>query len=443
MNLGELRKAAETIARFAIEAVDPHALVCESLMRKGTRLAIGKDNLKLSDFHEIVVVGAGKAAAVMASAVEDILGDRICDGIVVVKDGHLRPLRRIRALEAAHPVPDHRSIEGANSIVSLLKSHARPDTLVLCLISGGGSALIALPRDPVTLEDKQKTTSLLLGCGASIEEINAIRKHISKIKGGRLAEAASPARMYCLLLSDVVGDPLDTIASGPAVGDPSTFADCLAILENYNIWSKAPQSVREIIERGIRGEIDETPKPADPIFSNVTNIVIGNNYRALKAASDKAASLGFGPLILSGRVTGEAREVGTVLASIAIEARRSGDPLPAPACILAGGETTVTIRGDGKGGRNQELSLAAALKLAPEKDIVIASVGTDGSDGPTDAAGAIIDTTTIERARELGLDPLEHLNNNDSYNLLQPIGDLLMTGPTGTNVMDLMIALVG
>jgi len=443
MGLDELRRAAEQIARSAIEAVDPEVLMRACVKREGDRLTIKENSVDLNDFGKVIVVGAGKAGASMALAVEDILGDRISGGVIVVKDGHSKPLQKIRIVEAGHPVPDRRGMEAADAIVSLLESHARPETLVLCLISGGGSALLPLPRDPVSLEDTRETTGLLLRCGASINEINVIRKHISKIKGGQLARAASPARLFCLLLSDVVGDALDTIASGPAVGDPSTFSDCREIMGRYKIWREAPQSVRKTIERGLRGEIEETPKPADRIFDRVSNVIIGNNYMALRAASDRAISLGYATLILSSRIAGEAREVGTVLAAIAIEAFRSGNPLPRPACILAGGETTVTIQGDGTGGRNQELALAAALELASEKGIVMACVGTDGTDGPTDAAGAIVDTTTVERARKHGLDPVGYLNNNDSYNLLGPIGDLLVTGPTGTNVMDLMIALVG
>lgn len=293
------------------------------------------------------------------------------------------------------------------------------------------------------MADKQATTDLLLRCGASIDEINAIRKHISTIKGGRLAEAAYPSRLFCLILSDVVGDSLDTIASGPTVGDPTTFSDCKRILEKYKIWRRAPQTVRELISNGIAGDSPETPKPGDRVFEHVSNVIIGSNRNALEAASIKASSLGFNTRILSAGGTGEAREIGTKLATIASEVRLSGSPPAPPACILAGGETTVTIRGGGKGGRNQELALAAALELSGMRDVVVAGIGTDGTDGPTDAAGAIVDNTTVERAQKLGLDPLSHLDNNDSYNLLKPIGDLLITGPTGTNVMDLMIALIG
>lgn len=443
MHLKELREAAKSIARSAIQAVDPEGLIHRAVKLEGSRLTIGKGSVDLAQFKRIVVVGAGKASASMAKALEDILGGRISDGVIVVKDGHAKPLKRLKVVEAGHPVPDERGVEGARLILSLVEKNARADTLVLCVISGGGSALMPLPAEGITLRHKQETTKLLLECGASIDEVNAVRKHISKIKGGRLARAAAPARLFSLLLSDVVGDALDVIASGPTVGDPSTFPQVRAVMEKYEIWNRAPESVRDAIEQGLKGESEETPKPDDKILERVSNVIIGNNRRALEAASAKAVSLGFHPLILTTCVSGEAREVGAVFASIAIEAEKSHNPVPPPACILAGGETTVTIRGSGKGGRNQELALSAALKLATAKNIVVASIGTDGTDGPTDAAGAIVDTTSVERARQGGLDPLDFLSRNDSYPLLQKTGDLLVTGPTGTNVMDLLIALVG
>ncbi len=443
MDLKELREAAKSIACSAIQAVDPEGLIRKAVKRECNRLMIGESTVDLTQFKRILVVGAGKASASMAKALEDILGDRISDGVIVVKDGHAKPLKRLKVLEAGHPVPDERGVEGARHILSLVEKNARADTLVLCVISGGGSALMPLPVEGITLRHKQEATKLLLECGASIDEVNAVRKHISKIKGGRLARAAAPARLFSLLLSDVVGDSLDVIASGPTVGDPSTFAQARDVMEKYKIWNRAPKSVRNAIEKGLKGDGEETPKPNDKIFERVSNVIIGNNRSALEAASAKAASLGFHPLILTTCVSGEAREVGVVFASIAIEAERSHNPVRPPACILAGGETTVTIRGSGKGGRNQELALSAALKLAGANNIVVASIGTDGTDGPTDAAGAIVDAASVERARQEGLDPLDFLSRNDSYPLLQKTGDLLVTGPTGTNVMDLLIALVG
>jgi len=443
MTLTELRSAAEAIARSAISAVEPEALVHNSVRLEGDCLQIPNESINLSDFKRIIIIGAGKACAAMEKALENILGDRISDGLIVVKEGYAKPLERVSIREAGHPVPDVRGMEAAQEILSLVSKSARPDTLIIFLISGGGSALLPLPYDGISLEAKRETTESLLLCGASIDEINSVRKHISKIKGGRLAIEAAPARLLCLILSDVIGDPLDVIASGPTVGDPSTYSGAMSILQKYKIWNNVPESVRQAIERGVGRHIEETPFPGDDIFRNVSTMVIGNNRTAVEAASRKAASLGFDPLMLTTSISGEAREVGTVFASIAREVESSGNPVKSPACILAGGETTVTVRGDGKGGRNQEFALAAALSLQSAQKIVIAGIGTDGNDGPTDAAGGIVDMTTIERASARGLDASDYLERNDSYRLLEAIGDLLVTGPTGTNVMDLLIGIIG
>ncbi len=442
MNLNELREAAKAIIASALKAVEPEALIYKSVKLEGNCLAIGEHQVDLSGFKKILVVGAGKASGTMAKAMEELLGDELTGGLIIVQDGNRTPLKRLQLVEAGHPVPDNRGVEAASRILSLLEDNTDTTTLVLCLISGGGSALMPLPAGSIPLAAKQETTGLLLRCGATIDEINAVRKHISSIKGGRLAKAAHPSRLFSLILSDVVGDALEVIASGPTVGDPSTFADAVAVMNKYGIRDKTPRTVREHLEKGLIGEVEETPKPGDRIFENVTNVLIGSNRTAVDAAAAKASSLGLRPLILSTRICGEAREVGVVLASIAVEAEISGNPITPPACILAGGETTVTVRGGGKGGRNQELALSAAIRLMSAKRIVVASVGTDGADGPTDAAGAVIDVTTVERAYRQGLDPAIYLQNNDSYYLLRPIGDLIITGPTGTNVMDLLIALV-
>ncbi len=443
MHCKELRNLAETIARAGIAAVDPAMLVRRSIALDGNTLRVGPELVDLARFKQIVVVGVGKASALMAGAVEGLLGDRISRGIIIVKDGHGRALKKMEVVETGHPMPDERGVQAARRLLSLVGQNARTDTLILCLISGGGSALMPLPHSGTTLSAKQEVTRLLLECGASIEEINAVRKHISQIKGGHLARAAAPARVVTLLLSDVIGDSLDVIASGPTVGDSTTFLDAKEVMDKYGVWERAPQSIREVIDQGLEGNIPETPKPDDEVFQMVSNVIIGNNQAAVEAASAKASALGFNTSTLSSCISGEAREAGKMLASIACEARISGKPVAPPACILAGGETTVTIRGNGKGGRNQELALAAALELTESRDVVVASVGTDGTDGPTDAAGAIVDTTTVARARARGLEPVEYLNRNDSYHLLEPIGDLFFTGPTGTNVMDLMIVLVG
>jgi len=424
----ELRKDAEAIFRTALEAVDPYR--CVSSFLEGMDLP-----------GRTFLVGMGKASVQMAKAAEDILGDRVEGGLVVTKYGHGGELRRIKVLEAGHPVPDEAGMRAAEEILSVARKTGQRGTL-LCLISGGGSALTPLPPEGITLEEKRRTTELLLRCGARIEELNAVRKHLSRIKGGQLAKAASPARVVSLVLSDVVGDPLEVIASGPTVPDPTTFEDCIAVVRKYDIWNELPRSVRLRFEMGARGDLPETPKPGDPAFSSCENVVVGNNRMALEAARREAERRGYRTLILTSVLRGEAREVGRVLASVVEEVRKNGEPVRPPACLLSGGETTVTVRGRGKGGRNQELALAMVRELAGLKDVLVLSAGTDGTDGPTDAAGAFVDGRTLRRARKLGLEPDDYLRENDSYNFFEALGDLFVTGPTGTNVMDLQIALI-
>jgi len=308
-------------------------------------------------------------------------------------------------------------------------------------MSGGGSALLPLPANGLTLKDKQDTIKVLLSCGATIHEINAIRKHTSGIKGGRLARAVYPATLVSLILSDVVGDDLDVVASGPTVPDSSRFMDCMEIFDKYNIIKKLPPSVVNHIEAGITGKVHETPKAGDPIFENVNNIIIGSNFEAIMAAKKEAESLGYNTLVLSSMIEGETKHVAHVHGAIAREIIKTGNPLPPPACILSGGETTVSITGDGLGGRCQEFALAAALDISENENIVILTAGTDGTDGPTDAAGAVIDSGTIQRATEKGLDPKKYLSDNNSYHFFKNLNDLIITGPTNTNVMDLRIVL--
>jgi len=377
----------------------------------------------------------------MAQAVEQILADRITRGVINTKYGHSRPLQRIEVNEAGHPLPDERGVEGTEKIVKLLKEADR-QTLVLCLLSGGGSALMPHPAAGISLEEKQQTTQRLLQSGASIEETNAIRKHLSGIKGGRLCQLAHPARVVTLILSDVVGNKLETIASGPTVADPSTFADCLRIVERYDLVGRLPPSVIRRLQAGVRGGVEETPKPGDRIFSSCQNLVVGDNRLAVEAARAKAISLGYNTLVLSTQIEGEAREVARVYAALAKEVLSSGNPVGSPACFIGGGETTVTVKGEGKGGRNQELVLAAAVQIDGLRDVVILSGGTDGTDGPTDAAGAVADGQTVRRAKQMGLSASDCLRENDSYQFFRALGDLLMTGPTGTNVMDIQIVLV-
>ena len=440
--LEPMRQKAEKIFRAALKAVDPIEAVLRYVKTVDGALQVGGRRFEFKDYDRILVVGAGKAGAPMARALEDLLGDRISDGVIVVKEGHSLPLQHVRIQEAGHPVPDERGIRGAADILSLVNEAGERD-LVLCVISGGGSALLVAPAEGVTLKDKQEVTRLLLACGADIHEINTVRKHLSRTKGGWLARSAHPATVVTLILSDVIGDDLNVIGSGPTVPDPTTFADAEGVFKKYDIWQRVPSSVKDRIQKGLKGDLKDTPKSGDVAFQRCYFELVGTNIQALIAASKEAERQGYQPLILSSTVEGEAREVVKVLTAIAKEVRSSANPIPAPACILCGGETTVTLQGDGKGGRNQEFALAAALIIDGMENVVVLSAGTDGTDGPTDAAGAIADGTTVTRAKAKGLDPLNYLRRNDAYHFLQALGDLVITGPTRTNVMDVYMVLVG
>ena len=437
-----LRKAARAILDAAIAAGDARRLTRQALALEGSRLTVDGRGFDLERVRRIVVVGAGKASAEMAQAVEALLGDRVGEGLVVVKERGAAALSRIQLVEGGHPIPDERGRAAAEEIVRLARG-AGADDLVLCLISGGGSALAPLPVAGVSLGEKQAVTRLLLEAGATINELNAVRKHLSALKGGQLARAACPAPVVALLLSDVIGDPLDVIASGPTAPDPTTFGDALAVLDRFGLRERVPPSVRRHLERGAAGAVPETPKPGDPVFEGVTNRVIGNNALVTDAALAAARRLGYPPLLLTSQLQGEAREAARVLAAVVAEAMRSGQPVGRPACLVAAGETTVTVRGPGKGGRCQEFCLALAPALAVLPGAVVLAAGTDGSDGPTDAAGAVVDWTTLERARAKGLDPRAALAANDAYHFFAPLGDLVVTGPTGTNLLDLYLALLG
>jgi hydroxypyruvate reductase len=391
----------------------------------------------LNRYRRVFVVGGGKAGASMASAVETLIGDRITAGWVNVKYGYTEPTEHITVHEAAHPVPDAAGVTGTRTMIELL-SGLTADDLVLCLLSGGGSALLPLPVAGVSLDDMRALTDLLLRCGAPIQAINAVRKHLSQVSGGQLARRAYPAAVVSLILSDVVGSPLDVIASGPTVADPTTFAHAEAVLERYGIAEQVPDSIRRHLMRGLSGSILDTPKAGDPELEQVHNVIIADNARAAQAAVEQAQALGFNTLLLSTFVEGEAREVAKVLAALAKEILATGRPVSRPACLILGGETTVTVKGDGQGGRNQELALAAAQAIDGLDGVLIASLATDGSDGPTDAAGGLVDGTTLARGRALGLSAQTALSRNDAYPYLAAVGDLLVTGPTNTNVNDLM-----
>jgi glycerate 2-kinase len=441
-DLAGLRRSARGILDAAIAAGDADRLTRRSLLREGSRLRVGGQTIDLDRTRGIVVVGAGKASGSMAQAVEAVLDGIAVEGLVAVKELHEPGPRRVRLVEAGHPIPDARGEAAAAEILRLARD-AGPDSLVLCLISGGGSALSPAPVRGVTLAEKQAVTRLLLECGATINELNAVRKHLSRLKGGQLARAAHPARVVSLLLSDVIGDPLDVIASGPTAPDPTTFGDALGILDRFRLRARLPPSVRAHLEAGARGEAEETPKPGDPALAGVTNVVIGNNELVVDAAVAEARRVGLTPCLLTRRLQGEAREVARVFASLLDETARGGLIQGRPACLIAGGETTVTIRGRGTGGRCQEFALALAPELASMRDVVVLAAGTDGSDGPTDAAGAVVDTTTLERARGKGIDARRALAENDSHPFFAALGDLVMTGPTGSNLMDVYLGVVG
>jgi glycerate 2-kinase len=438
---GDRKKAMEEILRAGIDAVDPERAVQRYVRREGETLYVGEDSYSLERFGRIILAGAGKGSAPMAKALGDILGDRLSSGLIIVKYGYGMALKETSVIEAGHPIPDEAGMRGAKELLGRLKECTEED-LVICVFSGGGSALLPAPIPPLTLEEKQACTRLLLECGATIDEINAVRKHLSRTKGGQLAKEAYPATVISLLLSDVVGDRLDVIASGPTVPDESTYGDCMGIVERYDLADRLPKAVVEHFKAGIEGCVPETPKQGDPVFSRVRNLIVGNNRECLLAAQDKAASLGYHALVLSSQIEGEACEVARVLGAVAKEIHQSGSPIEPPACILAGGETTVTIHGTGKGGRNQELALAFAMAIDGWEGISLFSAGTDGTDGPTDAAGAFSDGATCGRAREAGLDPRAFLEANDSYSFFKSLGDLITTGPTRTNVMDMICMLV-
>lgn len=439
--LAEMRKDISDIFYCGLKAVEPGAAIKRYCHLADDHLYIGNRVYDLLQFNNLFVIGAGKATAPMASALENILGKRITKGVISVKYNHVTELSNVRQIEAGHPIPDENGIKGTNTILGMAKD-AGEDDLILCLISGGGSALLPGPARGLTLQNKQDTMHVLLSCGAAIHEINTIRKHISQIKGGNLARIAYPATLISLILSDVVGDVPDIIASGPSVPDSSTFHDCMKIIDRYHIIKELPESIVKHIKEGMSGNIPENPKQNDRIFEKTHNLIVGSNMEAILSAQKKAESLNYNTIVLSSMIEGETRHVARVHTAIAREIRKTGLPVQPPACILSGGETTVTIKGKGKGGRNQEFALASAFDIAEEKNIAVFSGGTDGNDGPTDAAGAISDTDTIKKATELGLDPGKYLANNDSYHFFKQTGDLFITGPTNTNVMDLRIILV-
>lgn len=457
MNAPESHLHLEAVFSAGLKRVDPFQMILDHVCLDGTLLKITVDmvcrTVDLTGYRQVFILGAGKATAPMARAFEQILGDWITKGLIVVKYGHTAPLERVEVLEAGHPEPDGNGVRGAARIMELA-GEADETTLVLTLISGGGSALLPLPMHvdaggeniELTLAHKQAVTRALLGCGADITEINCIRKHLSGIKGGRLLHQIAPATNLSFILSDVVGDDLSSIASGPTAPDPTTFADALGILDRYGIASSIPAPALRVLELGSGQLIPETPKPGDPVLEQSSNILIGTNRLAMAAAGARAGSLGYGVVFLTSRITGEAKEVARFLAGIAADTASSDMLAPKPVCIISGGEPVVTLQGKGKGGRNQEMALAFLTEIRRNPDlfngVTFLAASTDGNDGPTDAAGAFASVEILNRAEASGLSIDAYLNNNDSYHFFNHINGLYRTGPTNTNVCDLHIMLI-
>ena len=433
------RALFEALFRAGLQAVDPYAAVCRQVRFRSGQLTIGSQRYPLSQHQRLVVVGAGKASGRMAQALERQVGARIDTGLVVVKYGHGAPTKKIRILEAGDPVPDDAGLRASRAILTLIGT-LKSDDLLIVLLSGGASSLLPSPAAGITLKAKQLTTKLLLRSGATIQEMNAVRKHLSCVKGGQLA-AATSARVASVILSDVIGNDLGTIGSGPTAPDPTTFRDAWRILEQYEVARKVPASVRRRLEAGMKKSLPETPKAGAALFRRVNNLIIGDNRAAVDAVAKAAKGRRLQTLVLSTTVTGEARELAKFFGAMAREIALQGRPVARPCCVIAGGEPTVTIRGQGTGGRAQEFALAASMEIAGLSNVWVAGFATDGTDGPTSVAGAVVDGETVARARRAKLDLLSVLQDNDAYPCFKKLRAHIVTGPTGTNVNDLYLLL--
>ncbi len=449
MTLSEEQADSQDLADIfnaALMAVDPYNAVLKAVKVEGACLYVAGAQYDLAPFDRIIVVGAGKATARMALAIETLLGAQLDAGLIVVKEGHSASLSIIEQVESSHPIPGAAGASATLRILEMARS-ANERTLFICLLSGGASALLVAPVAGITLQDKQETTRLLLNAGASISELNAVRKHLSMVKGGRLAQAAYPAQVVTLILSDVIGDPLDVIASGPTAADDTNFADAWAVITRFGLQEKIPAHVASCLQVGIEGKMTETVKVNDPCLAKTHNSIIANLHVAMVAAQEQSERLGWDTRVISETSQGEAREAARFLAQTArdeLGTMKSNERR----CLLCGGETTVSVHGKGKGGRNQEFALAFALELEGCQGVTLLCAGTDGTDGPTDAAGAMVDGKTASSARHFGIDPISYLGDNDAYTFFQQLDAAtgahshFKTGATGTNVMDIQIVLL-
>jgi glycerate 2-kinase len=435
-----LKEDCLRIFQYALRESASGRAVQRSFHRKDDSLCAGDLQFDLGSYDRVFLISVGKASVPMAQVVEDVLLDKISAAIVVTKEGHSASLRSSIPIEAGHPIPNEAGERAALQIRDLFQAVTARDLLILA-VSGGASALLPAPAPTVTLHDKQRTTEALLMAGADIGELNAVRKHLSFLKGGLLAKLAWPATTVSLLLSDVIGDRLDVIGSGLTAPDTSTFADAVSVLKGCDLLTCVPESVRNRLMQGAAGLLEETPKPGDAIFDNVHNIIVGSNHLALEAAAQEARRLGYSAIVTSNSTAGEARDAASSQSALLRKIAVHHEPFASPVCLLSGGETTVKVRGTGRGGRNQEFALAAGIDLAGLPGVAALSAGTDGTDGPTDAAGAIATGTTVVRAQAIGMQAEDYLARNDSYTFFDALGDLIRTGPTGTNVMDLQILL--
>lgn len=431
---------AEQIFLAGVESVSPDKMIRRQMLVKDSSLFISHIQIPLNDLNCIYVIGAGKAGAIMAKEIENILGDRITEGYVVVKYGYGCDLKYIEVAEAGHPIPDKNGYLATQNILKIAKQ-ANNNDLIICLISGGGSALLADFPEVSNINDIIITNNLLLRSGADIKEMNAVRKHLSKVKGGQLAKTAHPALLVSLILSDVIGDSLDAIASGPTVADTTTFDDAVRVLEKYKLLEEIPSAVLDYLNKGVEGVIIETPKPGNPVFANTHNFIIGSNKIALEAAHKKAAELGLYAVIITSELEGDTFKITEQIIEMATRFQNNL-AIKKPCCLLYGGETTLQVKGSGTGGRNQHMALYAALLLHDKKGITFLSAGTDGNDGPTSAAGAVVDTNTMEQASLQGIDIYTYLKDFDSFHFFKKAGGHIITGPTMTNVMDIVVVII-